>query len=369
MAYALSNDEIEIEAEMSEAASIEDQTAAEELHEWLEKLANQYKVSSKVNPKSEIVLRILDLTNCNSWSVFQREHKDLLAEYMDETLAAEGVRGILQDPESKDSWKKKRIESTLAKLRNEIKRLQEKQTEKLKRVQELRTEKLRLNAQLAPLKKKARISPTIKEQCEEIIERMAEIKEEYEEIAEVDYQRELIDKRHEEIQVQAELTVLQNAEMGKFQCFINTSDTRWNCLRYNSLANDCAFELSRKLDDEEKWMDQLATQRYTPQDLELLGATEQGEKESYPLRRLRECRDSMTMIHEFFAEVEYGYVFNEEIFMSQNDGLCPLYPPKDGRPHRWMTLNERIRFFVEKKLGNGTYAGTVDDDALFAMPL
>lgn len=382
MAYALSSTELEIEAEMLKAfkeqevedegeaseENPEDEAITQELHKLMEAITAQFKFIDRVNPANSKVQKLIALADCNSWTQFQKERMDYLLEYMDASAASEPVMKIMNEPETKDAWKKKKLQTLQLKLQKQIAELAAKQDAKRKRLFELRTSFIRAKQRYLVIAKRARLSDTLKEEVNDLkIEIQAYI-DEQNELALEDYTTDKVELEHQEIIVNAQLRFLENIEVGKFSCYINTSDSKWNCNRYNSLAEDCAFEYSFTLDNETEWLEKLATERYTPHDSERLDAKEMNETESYTAKRLRETRDKMGMIQEFFQELEYSYAINEELFMSENEGQCPLYKrKKDPRPHRWLTLEERVRFLIEKKESNGGYA-TLSDDNLFVAP-
>jgi hypothetical protein len=71
----------------------------------------------------------------------------------------------------------------------------------------------------------------------------------------------------------------------------------------------------------------------------------------------------MSFIVEQFVTFQMGYLINEAIYMANNEGKCPLWKPKDGKPHRWMTLEERVSWAYSRAANGYTQ---LNEDAIFA---
>jgi len=335
------------------------------ISELLSSLTEQYRFISQVNPACEPVERLLEITGMNSWKAFQKRHMDLLLEYMDMHPTDERATPVIQnEPENQFTWRIKRLEKRIKELREQIKDLQEQnQLVHEEREADLNTA-LTLKKRKLALTKEARFNKAAKSELEEINEQIKELHARKKERDEApDITQEIVDLSREERSLCAEIKAIEKCSEGIPDSYINTHNVQWNCQRYNSLGNDCAFMYRIETERESKLLEQVANQRYTPSNVEHLSAAESNETESWAQQELRKCRDSMDFIVEQFITFQMGYLINEAIYMANNEGKCPLWKPKEAnKPHRWMTLEERVSWAYSKANGYTQ----LNEDAIFA---
>lgn len=329
------------------------------VRDLLEKLSGKYTNLTRVNPTCADVETLLLYTEMNSWKEFQQKHKPLLMEYFE----ADGSQAKNQFPDMKSDivLRKQALYDRLCKKLEELRAQQE--AWKLE-YQENKKTFLAAKVEHLATKKSAKISKEYKERNVQANAIMDRCTERFAELSEENVREEIMDTEKKALHAFAELQFCIKAQEGNYCVWFNRGSAKRDARAFDSFMEDLAYEYSYKLEDEAKTLEAMGKERYTPADAENLSSDFQADLQSPNEKKLQRVRDEMSQILEEAACATYGFNLAEQAWEPEWENDSLLVRRKDGRPNRWLTLEERISIRRNKTMT----AATIPDDELFYAP-
>lgn len=329
------------------------------VRDLLEKLSGKYTNLTRVNPTCADVETLLLYTEMNSWKEFQQKHKPLLMEYFE----ADGSQAKNQFPDMKSDivLRKQALYDRLCKKLEELRAQQE--AWKLEYAENKKTF-LAAKVEHLATKKSAKISKEYKERNAQANAIMDRCTERFAELSEENVREEIMDTEKKALHAFAELQFCIKAQEGNYCVWFNRGSAKRDARAFDSFMEDLAYEYSYKLEDEAKTLEAMGKERYTPAVAENLSSDFQADLQSPNEKKLQRIRDEMSQILEEAACATYGFNLAEQAWEPEWENDSLLVRRKDGRPNRWLTLEERISIKRNKAMA----AATIPDDELFYAP-
>jgi hypothetical protein len=299
-----------------EATDIEDELDVTAVREILENLAASFNTLNAVRPTCNNVMRLLDISGHNSWSDFQKEHKQLLMEYFApqvEKTQTEVDQSVLIRAEMRRDQVKKKIQEMEASTQSWKTQLLKVQTMLSNQEMEvLATEGMEWDPETA---KRHKTASDLVLKCKHQLKIM-ESKDPSKELKNL-----YLQLRYREGGVKHAQELVQ----GNYRVYVNSGDPKEDARLYQKLAESITWEINRLLEKEQTIEQRMSEERYSSATNGVTRFTDApfenttGGIYRSPVEELHEVRDDLEHQFATYHACQNGYEIAAQAFVPRYD--------------------------------------------------